>query len=109
MNRDSRRLFDHLTVRKPYDWSEVKPKPLFAEQEEALKLLPRIHVGPTVGTFDEIFVNENGVEYILIRELDLTKGRVEAYYVNTEGYDYARYVFRLPESTMDVLKIEGNY
>lgn len=111
---DTRVLFDHWTCRKACSWehvNEIPYKKLTGEMIDALKGKSRLYVGPDVDTFDDVFVQGSGcddIEFILVREMD-DDGRVEAYYVNTEGYSYARYTLRLPVEMLSELKIEGRY
>lgn len=108
---DYRHLFDHRTSRKACYWHEVhEPGPGFfnSDRIEALRSLPRVYVEPHVGTFDDIFAREEGIEYLLIREFseEDTDGEgewEEMYYVNTEGYNYARYTLCLPPEVIDEL------
>lgn len=101
---DYRRLFDQAVTRKACFWHLVyEPNLEFftPEKIQALMSLPRITVGAHVDTFDDIFIREEGIEYLLVRELTEEDdgdggGREEMYYVNTEGYAYARYTLRLP-------------
>lgn len=113
---DTRVLFDPWTSRKACSWEhvdEIPYKKLTLEMIDALKAKPRLYVGPDVGTFDDVFDDVQGfgcddVEFILVRKMD-DDGRVETYYVNTEGYSYARYTLRLPVEMLSELKIEGRY
>ncbi len=101
---DCRSLFDRYTSRKPVNWAHASSMALSVKQMEALQTLPRMHIGPEVGTFDDIFNEppapglvreERELEYVVIRENEASE--LEYYYVNTEGYTYARYVARIPD------------
>lgn len=93
---DFRELFT-VTTRKPSSWEEVKHahlSGLTSDQLEALKLLPVVEVPPNFGVSDTLegWKSDYGVELVLTVS---PFGSRTFYYVNTEGYDYCRYVLRL--------------
>jgi hypothetical protein len=94
---DTRALFDHLTSRKEGHWEGVK----FIAGEElddvrmrTLLSLPARMVGWDTSPMDDLFPQTRppaAIEFLVQR---LGEEGVEYYYVNTEGYPYARYAFR---------------
>lgn len=83
--KDSRHLFRGVTTRKPTSWNGVNSFRPGIAQEESLRTMPvrRIGMGYT-GPYnrfpnlaeEEVFLMDNG----------------RAFYVNSEGFPYARYV-----------------
>lgn len=91
---DYRHLFNAHTVRKPIDWDEVPTlHRLSADQIEAVASLPKREVAEEHGTFTKI-EGYPVIELLLV--MRYADDEPEYYYVNTEGYDYARYAVRLP-------------
>ena len=88
---DSRSTFTPLCARKPATWDEC-PRHRHSEmpqwQRELIGKLPMI--GTDAATPMEPFLGENPpLECFVV----ITGGR--CFYVNSEGYNYARYAFRI--------------
>jgi len=106
MAHDTRHLFSHVTTRKPLYWSDA---PLRWATTEELKIIwskPAIVIGPTAQPGDSFIGRpkkdsaswaQNPDDYIL--EAHVIRKRADGledhFYVNTEGYRYARYAFKL--------------
>lgn len=102
---DSRDLFINFTGKKvPWSSSPDRCRVFTDKMLEALKAMPRLYVGENVSAFDKVFTNEYGPEHVVVREMN--NAPPELYYVNTEGYDYARFHMRLPDIFRSYLKIE---
>jgi hypothetical protein len=91
---DSRHLFDDITNRKASSWGEVESHMLTPEQHSAFKTLPRLDMSslktpmqthPALKADKKDGREPRDIEYHGVRGKD-------HYYVNTEGYDYPRYV-----------------
>lgn len=99
MARDTRHLFDHLVSRKESCWDDVRvadAAELGDERMRALMTLPVRMVEWDTSPMDK-FLPETGhgssaaTEWLVQR---LGEEEVQWFYVNTEGYTYARYAFR---------------
>lgn len=104
---DTRHLFETQTTRKACYWHHVRtPSTHFFTEErlEALLALPRIYVEDSVTPCSDIFLNENGIEHLLIVETDEDEPPY-VFYVNTEGYQYARYAFRIPDNVAEEMEV----
>jgi len=98
---DSRELFDKFVSRKPSTWDQTKKvdwNSFHDDQKAAIEGLPIVEipsgVEPMDSDIDKFFPQDKGdegrgVEY----RVETPDGRV--FYVNTEGYSYARYVFEI--------------
>jgi hypothetical protein len=98
---DSRALFDPETTRKPYEWADIGgPDSLTPEQQQAIDALPRVDIpsgtGPTEDLEAILPSPLPGVEFVAV-----TDGM--EFYVNTEGYNYARYAMKIPTATEAVV------
>jgi hypothetical protein len=101
---DFRELFDEWVVRKPATWQEViqmsKRRGTIPDTEQIYDALitiigrqgsvyPLRHIRPMDDI--SIFKDNDWVEYVVeVEELN------ELFYINTEGYDYARYAAWIP-------------
>ena len=104
---DTRALFESQTSRKACYWHHVRSpsRHFFTEERlEALLSLPRVYVEDSVNPGSSIFVNENGIEHLLIVETDEDEPPY-VFYVNTEGYDYARYALRVPDDVAEEMEV----
>ena len=104
---DTRHLFEKMVSRKANYWHQVRtPSTHFFTEErlEALLALPRIYVEDSVTPFSDIFLNENGIEHLLIVETDEDEAPY-VFYVNTEGYQYARYTLRIPDDVAFTMEL----
>jgi hypothetical protein len=93
--RDTRHLFDSLSVRKPSTWDEVPHAELGTELLQAAMRLPRRVVAWEASPMSDIFRGDSrrtgAIEWVVER---LGEEDIQYFYVNTEGYTYARYAFR---------------
>lgn len=92
---DSRDLFEPITMRKPSTWAEVHSQAhtLTPEQHSAFKNLPKLDMSSMKtphSPHPELQPDEDGVHNPDV-EFHGVRGD-KHYYVNTEGYDHARYV-----------------
>lgn len=74
------------------------------ERRDALLALPRVYVEDSVTPFSDIFLNENGNEHLLIVEA-AEEEPPYVFYVNTEGYSYARYSLRVPDHVAEEMDL----
>lgn len=91
--KDTRRLFDAVTSRKPSIWDEVK-KYLWGGLTDAMEeaLLSKQVVDMDLEYPLDIFpVNVPETMEFIMHELSSDK----YYYVNAEGYNYAKYIFEI--------------
>jgi len=91
--RDTRKVFEEFTTRKPGTWEEVESVQVTETMREALADKPTVDFqwGQTPLDHDERFdreINGGRMEFLLRRGLNF-------YYVNTEGFCYVRYTVRL--------------
>ena len=88
---DTRDLFWRLTVRKPERYADIPARPcLDAAQVEALQQLPVVDLDRPEMCDD--FKRDTPREFVgMVGGFGLSY-----FYINTEGYDYPRYAFRLP-------------
>lgn len=90
--KDTRRLFRDMTDRKPATWGNItlyNYPDLSISRQEALMKLPIVEdkLGSPWDTFSE---RPDSTEFILFNRFN---GYI--YYVNTEGYDWPRYIFKI--------------
>lgn len=110
--RDTRVWFDEWVERKPVEWSGISEIPLgefSMNMLEALQEKNWLFVTSDVGPTEDIFPvgdNHKELEYIVVIIPMASANQVEAYYVNTEGYTYARYAARIPSKIACKLKIQ---
>lgn len=100
MAGDTRRLFGHLCDRKADSWDTVSfhdPSPV---RRRVLAGLPVRTVPWDSSPMDHLFPTPSsargGTDLIelIVQRLGGEEGQLQYFYVNTEGYDYARYAFR---------------
>ena len=100
--RDTRSLFAPLCNRKETSWDSLSPETVDDERMKVLLKLPRKQVAWYSTPMDDIFykVNEKkaapsfaALEWVVERMGD-EDGQLQYFYVNNEGYNYARYAFR---------------
>lgn len=108
MDCDYRRLFSHKTLRNAIRWNDI-PRASFLGpmQRQALGHLSNrgiITLKESVNPFDDIFPkDETRCEFIAYRPpvvLFQLASDPEYYYVNTEGFTFACYTYRIPENLM---------
>ena len=86
-DKDWRVLRDLPYTRKPTTWSEVED---YTPTDRELDAISRLQMLETYGTpSTDLFVNAKP-------QIFLTERGGEIYLVNTEGFDYCRYVLRIP-------------
>lgn len=113
-SKDTRKLFDRYTRRKPSSFHDVDIVGEFChDQIEALRAMPFIGMDndPMFGTFDSSpliqHVLDSGTCEFVLRLPDnrfVPEANVRRYfYVNTEGYDYCRYVFEIDPAWVNVI------
>jgi hypothetical protein len=83
---------DNKCERKPMDWSDLLERSLTREEAAIVKGLPVLHTLPD----DHKPMRDDLPEGTPQRFIALVGDK--AYYVNTEGYSYVRYAFRLPKA-----------
>lgn len=87
-------LFDDLTSRKPSDWDEIKIwdfnelTKTYCDALMDLNVFDGDELNWVLDEFPESIPHKEYMEFIIKR-----KGAT--YYINTEGYDYARYMFKI--------------
>lgn len=95
---DTRHLFGSLTSRKPYRWADagsVRVDQLTGQQLQALRQKPVVLGMASPLDVDAVYVGRvPGGPSVRDVEFIVAIGG-QFYYVNTEGYNYARYVVRL--------------
>ena len=85
MERDFRGILTPLTIRKPFSWDEAPLHRTLGEgHAKMLRELPLVE--RTGEPYEKLFDKGEEIEFVL-----RVDGRT--FYVNTEGYAYARYVF----------------
>ncbi|EGD72818.1 heat shock protein 67B2 [Salpingoeca rosetta] len=111
-------LFDDLVVRKPLKWTNMPVVDHFsADQWDALHALPLLTVPASTQPTDTLHPKADA--FLLMRKLDASAtagtsaGRApskeaaamgyELYFVDTAGYDTARYAFRIGSRTASAL------
>ena len=114
---DTRHLFNGITLRKPTSWDDMSPKsanaPSYAsrypksrhaaDRLQALRHLPRTQVHWDSSPMDEIWDWRLGLrlEWIVER---LGGPELQMFYVNNEGFGYARHAYRI-----DIEEMYGAY
>jgi hypothetical protein len=83
---------DNKCERKPMDWSDLLERSLTREEAVIIKGLPVLH---TLAD-DHKPMRDDLPEGTPQRFIALVRDK--AYYVNTEGYSYVRYAFKLPKA-----------
>lgn len=102
--RDSRALFENMTHRKETTW-DLPAQTLDDERMGILLKLPRKQVAWESSPTDSIFykLGEKNSERLISKNIPLEwvvermgegEDQLQYFYVNNEGYDYARYTFR---------------
>jgi hypothetical protein len=89
MNRPYQ-ILDDLCARKPSDWSDLAPASKTIATPEVIDLLETL---PQFALSETPFTDFDGIR----PQRFLAVGSGQVYYVNTEGYSYSRYAFRLPK------------
>lgn len=84
------RSLDQLCERKPGSWNEVIEERLTVGQQRLVRCLPLYHLPDDHKPLRDDFVDKMPQRFVaVVKEVP--------YYVNTEGYAYCRYAFRLPK------------
>lgn len=98
MAGDTRQLFGPLCERKAPSWDAVGFHDLSPVRRRALAGLPVRIVPWDSSPMDHLFPtgasNGSSLIEVVVQRLGEEDGQVQYFYVNTEGYDYARYTFR---------------
>ena len=103
-NNDTRALFKRYVTRKPIDWDDIKAlhfKAFDKPTQDALINKPVVEM-----SLDEVlqtFTVTVPTEFILH---NIKNGR--NYYVNTEGYAYAKYIFEILALPIEVIEQSRN-
>jgi hypothetical protein len=93
--RDTRHLFNDLCSRKETSWdSQASPETLDDERMRALMKLPRKQVAWNSSPMDHIFPGMNEPLEWVVERMGDGDDELQYFYVNNEGYFYARYAFR---------------
>jgi hypothetical protein len=108
---DTRFLFNKMTSKKPSSWEDLTCVNQFDDDQlMALRKLPKLTVSENFGTFDRheeinrFFRKKDRTEFILVRLVgDTDEPDEQYYYVNSEGYDYCRYAFRIGDGWREIL------
>jgi len=110
--RDTRPIFDNYVSRKVLKWEEsgLLPEHICTNKHYLLMLKekPRIYIPHWKGPLQEIiptWAQNLGTEYIIIRVFPYEYKREEMFYVNSEGYSYARYCIRLPDAVANFINV----
>lgn len=105
--KDTRSLFANLCARKETSWDSLSPETIDDERMKMLLKLPRKQVAWDTSPMDDIFYKGAGdpekdkpgrekrvpLEWVVERMGD-EEDQLQYFYVNNEGYAYARYTFR---------------
>ena len=95
MPRDTRRFFEEWTERKACSWDELVPRRMPPELQRLLSELPVQIIPWESSPMDDLFPSgPHAAIELIAQRLGGEEGQIEHYYVNTEGYPYARYAFR---------------
>ena len=102
--RDTRSLFAPLCNRKETSWDSLSPETVDDERMKVLLKLPRKQVAWSSTPMDDIFykVGEKNSERVnktlsiewVVERMGEEDDQLQYFYVNNEGYNYARYAFR---------------
>ena len=96
--RDTRDLFAHMCNRKETNWDNLTPETLDDEHMRVLLKLPRKQVAWGSSPMDDIFYRETPGSSIplewVVERMGEEDNQLQYFYVNNEGYGYARYAFR---------------
>ena len=96
MPRDTRRFFEDWTERKAGSWNELVPRRLPPELQGFVAGLPMRIVPWDSSPMDNLFPDgPHAAIELIAQRLGGDPGQIEYYYVNTEGYNYARYACRI--------------
>lgn len=111
----TRQLFDKFVSRKPETWEQARKvdwSQLSPEQQAAIKALPLLELPPNVepmsNEIDQFFPQDKTGDEPIEWLVDTFGGG--HFYVNTEGYTYARYAFQIvnyPEDETTPTSTEG--
>lgn len=94
---DFRKYFNRYVTKKPRHWHLANViRELTDLQKVALQKLPHVAIMPDWTTFDDMFDASDGNVEMVVCRVGVTPSNNEYYYVNTEGYSYARYVAAIP-------------
>lgn len=99
--RDSRALFENMTRRKETTW-DLPAQAIDDERMRLLMKLPRKQVSWKSSPTDEIFykgaltvaTNKSLPLEWVVERMGEGDDELQYFYVNNEGYNYARYCFR---------------
>jgi hypothetical protein len=102
--RDTRNLFAKMCNRKETNWDNLPPETIDDERMRVLLKLPRKQVAWDSSPMDEIFYKGSlttatvtnrslPLEWVVER-MGEGEDQLQYFYVNNEGYNYARYAFR---------------
>ena len=92
--RDTRNLFADLCSRKTISWDSLSPETIDDERMGLLMKLPRKQVVWKTSPMDDIFPLKNEKLEWVVERMGEGDDELQYFYVNNEGYTYARYCFR---------------
>jgi len=92
--RDTRHLFSEICSRKAASWDSLPTQPLDDECMRLLMKLPRKQVAWNSSPMDHIFPPKNEKLEWVVERMGDGDDEIQYFYVNNEGYRYARYTFR---------------
>lgn len=100
--RDTRSLFANMCNRKETSWDNLSPETVDDERMKALLKLPRKQVAWVSSPMDDIFykgqltptINKSLPLEWVVERMGEEDDQLQYFYVNNEGYNYARYTFR---------------
>lgn len=100
--RDTRSLFAHMCNRKETRWDSLSPQTVDDERMKVLLKLPRKQVAWGSSPMDDIFykglltpvINKSLPLEWVVERMGEEDDQLQYFYVNNEGYGYARYCFR---------------
>ena len=104
--RDTRQLFENLCSRKEGAWDQLEKKQIDDERMRILMGLPRKQVAWDTSPMDDIFYKSGDRDEdkpgrskqvpleCVVERMGSEDDQLQYFYVNNEGYSYARYCFR---------------
>ena len=92
--RDTRSLFAHMCSRKETSWDSMPIQDIDDERMKVLMGLPMRMVGWDTSPMDYFLPDKSGPSHGEMLVQRVGEEDIQYFYVNTEGYTYARYAFR---------------
>ncbi|NDC39749.1 MAG: hypothetical protein EBZ48_17230 [Proteobacteria bacterium] len=92
--RDTRSLFAHMCHRKETAWDSMPVQEVDDDRMKVLMGLPMRMVEWNTSPMDYFLPNKSNASHGELLVQRVGEDDVQYFYVNTEGYTYARYAFR---------------